>query len=840
MNFFFCLLLQCLILLPVTTLAAETVAPLLTAKDQKTESATAQRDRLLKSYGRFPMFFIENMGQVAEEVKFYETGSSHATFFTEDGMVLALHKSTEKQTRTPEQRGPKEVNEKKATTEALRLRFKGANKNIRITGEDKLPGHVNYLIGRDVSEWEKDIPTYRTITYNEVYKNIDIRFYGNNKEIEHDVIVRPGGDISALEFAYEGIKGLRVTDAGDLEVTLTSGKIIQKRPIIYQTLKGERVPVDGSYRILRQEDGHYSYGFKVASYDRTKTLVIDPVLLYSTYLGGSNGEAGYGITIDNSGAAYITGYTISPDFPVVGPVQGFGGSTYSDAFVTKINPAGSAIVYSTFLGGSAADEGLGIVLDSSGAAYVAGKTASPDFPVLSAAQPVHGGVIDVFVTKLNPAGNAIIYSTFLGGSDEDWANAIALDSSANAYITGFSLSMDYPLAAPLQAAIGGPLDTFITKLAPTGDAIVYSTYLGGSRGEYGFGIAVDSAGAAYVTGSTSSTDFPTAAPIQSTLRGKNDAFITKINAAGSALLYSTYLGGNDEEAGNAITIDSTGAAYVTGMTFSADFPLVIPLQGVFGGISDAFITKLSPTGSSYTYSTYLGGDDYDSAFGIAVDSLGAAYVAGYTFSMDFPLIDALDASFGGKDEAFVTEITPDGAAIVYSTYIGGQDLDYGFAIAVDEGGSAYVTGNTLSTDLPLMDPLQPMNGGYYDAFISKIEPAPLPLVTLTIRPDSTTVIGGGLLGYTVTATNTTDVEECFQYWERVTLPGGESYPKDKEFFGPYDLCLAPGAGESAHFTYAIPGKAPGGVYVLNAFIGTHPGVLQKSTAFNFSLTAPGL
>ncbi len=741
MRLFILLLLQLLVLLPIAAASAEEgVSPLI--KDQKTAEVTElQKAVLAKAYGKLPLYFIENKGQVDGAVKFYEKGAGHATFFTGDGVVLSLTKTNKKTNNKTSFNndilGLEADKDRKVTTEAVTLSFVGSNTKAMITAKNKQGGHVNYFIGKDKTKWHSNIPTYGAVTYLDVYKNIDIKFYGNNTNMEHDVIVRPGGDISNVKFAYEGVKGLKVTKEGDLEVSLNDGKIIEKKPVIYQEIKGKRLAVDGSYKIFNGN----TYGFRVASYDHSKKLVIDPVLVYSTYLGGTDQDTGGSITVDSAGNAYVTGFTFSQDFPLSPvPVQLQHLGSFMDAFVTKIDPTGTFIIYSTYLGGSYGESGNAIAVDASGNVYVSGKTRSTDFPIFNAIQTTNRGSSDAFVTKLNPSGSSLVYSTYLGGSSADAASNIAVDVSGNAYVTGYTGSTNFPTLNAIQGTLSGLSDAFVTKIDPTGTFIIYSTYLGGSYGESGNAIAVDPSGNAYVSGHTASTDFPLLNAIQGVYGGGQlDVFVTKLNPAGSALIYSTYLGGNGSDNCYSIALDNRGNTYLTGQTASTDFPLFNPIQRVYGGGSaDAFVTKINPSGSAFIYSTYLGGNRYsDVGSNIAVDVSGNAYVTGYTGSTNFPTLNAIQGTFGGRlDDAFVTKINPSGSTLLYSTYIGGKGDDLGYGIALDATGNAYVTGYTGSTNFPRASPMQgTFGGGFSDAFITKIGPS----------IQSTFIINGGTL-----------------------------------------------------------------------------------------------
>ncbi len=470
--------------------------------------------------------------------------------------------------------------------------------------------------------------------------------------------------------------------------------------------------------------------------------MIDPVLTYSSYLGGSRHESGQSIAVDSAGNAYVTGDTTSADFPTASPLQPSFGAGIGEVFVTKLNASGSGLVYSTYLGGGAGNWGTGIAVDSSGNAYVVGNTTSTDFPTAKPFQAINKASPNAryssFVAKLNAEGNRLLYSTYLGGSVENWGYGIAVNSSGNAYVTGSTLSADFPTAAPFQADNKATPKTetvtaYVAKLNSAGSALVYSTYLGGSDGDSGQGIAVDSRGNAYVTGYTSSADFPTVKPVQASNRGDFDAFVAKLNPDGSALVYSTYLGGGGVDYGYAIAVDSFGNAYVTGRTYSADFPTANPLQASYGGELDAFVAKLNAAGSALVYSTYLGGSRYDEGNSIAVDSSGNAYVTGVTFSINFPTASAFQATCGGCSsyaDAFVAKLNAIGSALVYSTYLGGSGVNYGYGIAVDSFGNAYVTGETSSTGFPVAYPLQPSAHGSFDVFVTKISSAANPVSTV--------------------------------------------------------------------------------------------------------------
>jgi hypothetical protein len=658
----------------------------------------------------------------------------------------------------------------------------GGNAKGRVVGLDELPGKSNYFIGNDPKKWRTNVPSYARVKYEGVYPGVDLVYYGNQRQLEYDFVVEPGADPNQIKLSFAGAEGMRVDAAsGDLVLKLGKDEVRFRKPAVYQPAVAA-VPSSPSLS-LAPASGlearhsalvtlHSSFvlasnnqvAFRVAGYDPKRALVIDPVLSYSTYLGGSDNDLGNAIAVDSSGNAYVTGYTRSTDFPTVDPLQSSNHGKY-DAFVSKLNPAGSALVYSTYLGGSKTDGGTGIAVDSSGNAYVTGQTYSTDFPTanpIQASNDASNGT--AFVAELNAADSALVYSTYLGGSSSDVGLGMAVDSAGNAYVTGYTGSTDFPTAHPFQATCGscssGGDTAFVAKLNFTASAtppltLAYSTYLGGSNLDEANGIAVDSSGNAYVTGYTASTDFPTMNPHQATLKGYVNVFVTTFNAAGSALLYSTYLGGSNVDQGYGIAVDAAGNAYVTGLTFSIDFPTKNPFQATCGGCSSggytAFVAKLNFTASAtppltLAYSTYLGGSTADLGFGIGVDSAGNAYVIGYTYSTDFPTKQQLqpicDACSNG--DAFVSALKPAGNALVYSSYLGGSNGNWAYGITVDSAGDAYVTGETDSTDFPTMNPLQASyGGGGADAFVTEIWPAKVSLspTSLTFGPQNVGTTG---------------------------------------------------------------------------------------------------
>jgi len=622
-----------------------------------------------------PLAFERNQGQTSSQVKFLARGQGYTLFLTSGETVLALHKAS-------------------ANPGVLRMKLLGANPSPDVSGVDEMSGKSNYFIGNDAKNWRTNVPMYAKVKYKSVYSGIDLVYYGKQRQLEYDFVVASGADPRRIQLCIRGARKIRRSEDGDLVLAIDAGEIRWHRPVAYQEKGGVRQEVAAHYAVKGNR-----VGFEVADYDLRRPLFIDP-LIYSTYLGGSGEDTGAAIAVDSSGNAYVTGYTRSTNFPTMNPLQPSLGASDGNAFVAKLNPTGSALVY----------------------------------------------------------------STYLGGSDQDGGNGIAVDSSGNAYVTGFTLSTNFPTVNPL--ACGGNGDAFVAKLNPTGSALVYSSCFGGSGYDAGLGIAVDSSGNAYVTGETTSTDFPTMNPLQpANAGGGYDAFVAEINPAGSALVYSTYLGGSSEDFGYSIAVDGSGNAYVTGATTSTDFPTMNPLQPVFGGNGDAFVAKLNPTGSALVYSTYLGGSSGDFGAGIAVDGSGNAYVTGSTGSHNFPTMNSTQP-YGGNGDAFVAKLNPTGSALVYSTYLGGSAVDYGYGIAMDGSGNAYVIGYTESANFPTMNPLQPVfGGGTYDAFVAVIAngPALAPLnlnfgnqtVGITSAPQVSAVTNTSNATLTITSINVT-------------------------------------------------------------------------------------
>jgi len=750
-------------------------------------AGAATNARMSESYGKLPLQFEANRGQTHKDVRFLSRGPGYSLYLTAGETVLVLS-----QPKADAKRDAQAL----AKSVALRMSLVGAARKPAVSGTDELPGKANYFIGKDRSKWRTDVPTYAKVRYREVYPGIDLVYYGKQRQLEYDFVVAPGADPKKIVLGFKGADKLEIDAQGDLVLHAADGDVRQHKPVVYQDIDGVRREIDGSY--VRK--GANRVGFQLAAYDTARPLIIDPVLSYSTYLGGSSGESpgasgqilSMGVAVDAAGNAYVTGATASFDFPTTaGAFQTTLGSTQS-GFVTKLDPSGSGLVYSTYIGGGDGfAEGTGIAVGADGNAYVTGVTSSNTFPTTTgASQTTFGGFFDAFVVRLDPRGSALVYSTYLGGTDIDLPSGIAVDASGNTYITGATRSLNFPVTpgafqTTFNNGLRGSYNAFVTKLDGTGSVLVYSTYLGGIGGSNnGGGVAVDAGGNAYVTGFTSSSSFPTTpGAFQPVLGGPaGDAFVTKLNPAGSGIVYSTYLGGSGTDGGSGIALDANGNAYVTGTT-SGNFPTTAgAFQRTFGGgNADAFVTKLNPAGggsADLVYSTYLGGSGDEFAKQIAVDANGSAYLTGSTVSADFPVTaGAFQPTFAGRGDAFVTKLDQSGSALVYSTYLGGSDNEVGYSIAVDASCNAYVTGTTNSNNFPTTPgAFQTTFGGgpefSTDAFVARVADDASPCTANRSEESAATEIGfwttygaetGTFSGGTIVASNVAASTAMFSF-----------------------------------------------------------------------------
>ena len=621
--------------------------------------------------------------------------------------------------------------------EPLVLQFIGANKDAVPQGANALLNRINIIRGPSPANWCLDRPTFATITYQELYSGIDVGFHAADDGLfEFDLILKAGANPGAIRLRAGPGKRFKLNRAGTVELSGYGGaRVLLQKPHTFQMDRGIRRNVTAHYRIT--EAGEVT--FRLGKYNSSLPLAIDPVVTYSTYLGGAGFDAINASTVDSSGSVYVAGETFSTAFN-----SGSGSRSNKDLFITKLNSSGTSAVFTTIIGGSDADSAKAIAVDTSGNIFVTGNTLSRDFPATAGAfQTVPTGQPNAFVLKLNPAG-ALIYASYLGAPGASFGTGIALDSSGNAYVTGYTSSVTFPTTpgAQQQVFAGGFYDAFVSKLDPSGSTLLYSTLLGGLGTDTGHGIAVDRSGYAYVVGQTDSSNFPLQSPLQAAPGGQSDAFVAKIDPNGK-LVYSTYLGGSNSDSGTAIAVDSGSSVYVTGVTASENFPVSSgAFQSLNNGLYDAFVAQLNPAGSALVYSTYIGGTGLDIPTAIVTDGGGNAWICGYTNSFDFPLQKPTQATHHGAYDAFVLALDAVGAQLRYSSFLGGSGDDRAYGIGVT-GTSAYVAGFTSSTDFPIAGgPVQAIYNGNTDGFVTRLL-IDFPLVSALAAPSVSPAKGSG-------------------------------------------------------------------------------------------------
>lgn len=686
-----------------------------------------------------PVYFVPNVGQFDSKIKYSATGAGLGLFLTDKGAVYTLSARPKKdnakspqrahRARAARQAGPAA---ERAKTAVLRLKFFGANPKPAISGSSRRSGKFNYLIGNDSAKWRTNVPGYGRVGYSNLYKGIDLAFRDGNGRVKYEFTVKPGADPDIIKFNYQGAKRIRLDPSGDLVIGTRYGEVRDEKPTAYQTRDGRRAPVDVAFAIKNRR-----VGFAIGLYDPKLPLIIDPALVYTTYLGGGDFTGGEQISVDSSGSAYITGWTTSSDYPVSGGSYDTSLSGVTDAFITKLSPSGSDIVYSTFIGGSSGEVGSDIELDSQGNAFIVGSTYSGDFPTTPGAfNETPSGSGDVFTLKLNPSGSALEYSTIVGQSWEDYEGFfIEVDSSGSAYIAG---ALDEANVFPTTPGAfdetynydGNPYnegDIFISKIAADGSDLDYSTYFGGKKRDAVYDLAIDAGGDAFITGwtrSAASDEFSvTGGAFDTEYSGggssgdqDGDSYVAKLNPTGSGLEYSTYLGGTNSDVGYGITVDSSENAYVTGYTASDDFPITAGVYDETHGGGDmgwdAFASKLNSTGSGLDYSTYFGGSNDDLGHSVEVDAAGNATLFGYTYGStlgpDFPVTpNAYSQDFDGMDHV-IFRLNASGSSLVYSTFVDGIDsfpgpgMGHALGMKTRLGGQTYIVGTTATVDAVVM------------------------------------------------------------------------------------------------------------------------------------------
>jgi ASPM-SPD-2-Hydin domain-containing protein/centrosomal CEP192-like protein/beta-propeller repeat-containing protein len=851
-----------------------------------------------EAYGKLPLSFEENQGQTAREVRYVSHGSGYELFLTPQEAVLALRPKVRYDLsplhRSATLRALREARRAGQLT-AIRLGIEGANPNAKIEGIDQLPGKSNYFVGNDPKKWHTDVPSFAHVKYNGIYPGVDLVFYGNQQRLEYDFVVAPGADPNVIAMKVDGARKMRIDSRGDLVLNVAGGEVELEKPVVYQNVKGGRREIGGKYVLA----GNHRVTFAVDSYNRKEPLVLDPTLNYSTYLGGGGGalisDAGSAIAVDASGNAYIAGQTFSTSFPsgakgdgIASPVTNSGAS-----FVAELNAAGTQLLYSAYLIGtttSSSDSAFGIALDPSGKVYVTGSTLALDFPT-TAANALNAGPLianangTAYLTKLDPTVNgssSLLYSTYLAGTGGDFANSVAADATGNAYVVGQTFSSGYPTQNAFQSTPSNASGTaFLTRIDTTqskASSLIYSTYLGGNGsnaaaltyGDQAFGVAVDSAHVAYLVGSTSSTDsaFITTATAYQTappaLNTQGSVFVSKIDTTltgAASLIYSTYLAGSVQDLGNAIALAPSKVAYITGTTSSTDFPSPGATAGAFSSTGSAFVTLVDTTKSgsnSVPYSTYLGGSQPNTGFGIRVDAAGIAYVVGTASSNDlggagtFKKLGSFQPTLSNTNGTpFFAKLNPGGAGsadLLYATFFGGSgnpptnNSDQGFGIAIDSATppNAYLTGQTFSADMPVLTPL-PTGGSLIPpsaAFVAKL--SPIPTVTVSPSPFAFGVqpVGATSSQQTFTLTNNNSTTVTFTSIVAV----GVSPAANTDFAVASDACspsVAAGAQctVTVTFTPAAAGARTGTLVFTDNDVNSPQNVSLSGTG---SATAPGV
>jgi Beta-propeller repeat len=661
------------------------------------------------SQRQLPAYFAENKGQAAADVRFVLRKEGGTASFSGTGIAIDLPSGA-----------------------PLRVHFEKPLPSLVVEGRQKLAAKANFFEGSDRAKWQSGVALYEQIAYRELWPGVEAVYTTSSQYFKSEFRVAKGYDAGVIRWSYGPNSILRVEKDGSLAVRQGEDTVYEAAPEIYQMIGDKRVPVRGEYQV--SADG--IAGFRLGEYDQDRELVIDPVITFSSLLGGVGQDNGTAIATDAYGNMIIAGWATSSNFPATGAARQRISGGGVDAFVAKFGGSGNNLIFCTYLGGSGDDRAFGVAVDHSGSVYVTGRTSSSNFPVTAGVQRTFGGVKDAFVTKLNDSGSQIIYSTYLGGNDVDTGNGIAVDAQGYAYVIGDTVSVNFPVINGYKSQLTGGQDAFVARLNPAGTLLMFSTYLGGHGIDHGAAITVNASGYIFITGSTYSVDFPVSFPVQQFSGGNQDAFVAELTPGGNVLVFSTYLGGSGgtsglSEEGTGIVLDSAGNIFVVGTTSSLNFPVTSgALQSTFGGgNTDAFVVQYDPTGRSITYASYLGGSGLEAGNGIAVDAFGYVTAVGYTSSGDFPNVRAIQKNYAGNYDGFVTKFHFSGHTwtLVNSTYLGGNGSDSAAGVVVDNLGNALVTGYTSSTDFPTQALAvngsalyQPYNYGTANAFATKI------------------------------------------------------------------------------------------------------------------------
>ena len=711
------------------------------AEEVLTVSRPGLAPKIDRSFSRQPLAFERNVGQVDWEVQYLARGPGYQLFLTGTEAVMVLNSpapgaipKAPEDWRSPSANGDATVpKESPAPAHVLRMRLVGANLSPSVRGDTELRGKVNYFIGNAPSLWRTNISTFAKLRYREVYPGTDLVYYGNEGGLEYDFVLAPGADPNQIAMEIDGAHQIELDTKGDLIAWVAGRPVRWQKPVVYQEFDGQRIEIAGDYRLnggslTCQADNSHQIGFELSAYDRSEPLVIDPVLVYSTYLGGvQGGEGATGVAADAEGNAFVVGYTYSPDFPVKNALQPtLAGS--ADVFVSKLSGSGE-LIFSTFLGGTGDDGSPSVAVDELGNCYVAGNTASTNFPSVRPIQTAPRGKGDVFITELDQSGSAILFSTYFGGSEFDYAGAVAVDPSGYVYVAGETGSTNFPIKNALQPEHGPSRDGFVAKLSPQGSAIVYSTFYGGDGPEGITKVAADADGNAYIAGYTFSSDLPTVNAFQPFNYGGGwaDFFFAKVNPTGSDLVFASYFGGADIELPPVVMALGQGELVVGGATTSQGLATPGAFQPERSNCRDIIVSVFDAATGAQRAATFLPGSG---AGGLAVDAEGNICVAGITWASGCPFSPVIppeegpiQASVASQLDFQVAKLSADCSTMLFRTYLGGSQNDGtggSGALALDSEGNLLVIGGTSSAEFPLKNPIQSTLAGGGDAVIFKI------------------------------------------------------------------------------------------------------------------------
>ncbi len=699
-----------------------------------------------------PLFFTPNRGQLEAPLRFSARAGTAMITFSAGGWNYVLEGPTGRW--------------------VVKFDFVGARPDVEVEGLGRTGAVVSYFKGKP-SEWKTGLPAYSGLRYRDLWPGIDLIFRGDGDKLKYEFVIKAGARPEDIRMKLEGLKGATVDDEGSLRLLTGQSGITDEPPRAYAGSGKERRNVEARYALEAALDGEYSLGFSVGAYDRTQDLTIDPALTYCGYIGGSAREDGYGIAVDSAGCAYVTGFTYSDQgsFPVRGgPDLSFNGPE-QDVFVAKVRADGGGLVYCGYIGGNGNDYGRRIAVDALGSAYVTGRTESDEssFPVRVGPDLTYGApYADAFIAKVDPTGTSLEYCGYIGGSGEDEGHGVAVDGAGRAYVTGWtnSTSSSFPVKTGPGLVAGGGMDAFIARVGSDGRGFDYCGFIGGSQDDYGYAVAVDRSGNACLVGETYSSEasFPVKIGPTTAYHNNGDVFVSKVVASGASLAYCGYIGGNQSDQAGDIAVDEPGNVYVTGTTYSDanSFPIKFGPFHNLRGITDAFVAKIGLSGQGFQYCGYLGGDDADYGYGIAADASGNAYLTGATWSdqRSFPVRVGPDLTYSGEMDTFVAKLKPTGSGLDYCGYIGGGGFESGWDIACDSQGNAYVVGTTTSSEstFPVVRGPGLIYSGDMDVFVAKVgsEPGPPPGradLTLSKTVDNIAPPAYGEVAYTLTAGN---------------------------------------------------------------------------------------